>query len=152
MNECDGMIHSCQQACINTPGSHVCDCFEGFELSIDGVSCEGLWLKQHNCSFIMVPWTLSINHFMIVHILCVVVAGNECPMSNNCSQVCVLLNGTESCSCLAGFELLTDGTMCQGWLLHTVSYPCIHCYRDNITHTQILSMHNNYIEQANLII
>ena len=52
VNECDGMIHSCQQVCINTPGSHSCDCFEGFELSIDGISCEGLWLKQHKIYYV----------------------------------------------------------------------------------------------------
>ena len=41
INECSDGIHSCQQICNNTAGSHYCLCFDGYELSSDGYSCTG---------------------------------------------------------------------------------------------------------------
>ena len=42
INECvDDDLHSCEQVCNNTHGSHNCLCFDGYELSIDGFSCIG---------------------------------------------------------------------------------------------------------------
>lgn len=40
INECEG-VHGCQQICVNTPGSHVCQCSDGFVLT-DGTNCEGM--------------------------------------------------------------------------------------------------------------
>jgi hypothetical protein len=42
VNECgDDDLHFCEQVCNNTHGSHNCLCFDGYELSIDGFSCNG---------------------------------------------------------------------------------------------------------------
>ena len=50
VNECvDDDLHSCEQVCDNTHGSHSCLCFDGYELSIDGFSCNGE--KYYSCLF-----------------------------------------------------------------------------------------------------
>ena len=41
INECSDGIHSCQQVCNNTQGSHHCLCFDGYELNSDDYSCAG---------------------------------------------------------------------------------------------------------------
>ena len=41
VNECSNGIHSCQQVCNNTQGSHHCLCFDGYELNSDSYSCAG---------------------------------------------------------------------------------------------------------------
>ena len=38
--ECSS-VNNCQQDCENAPGSYNCSCYEGFELSLDGKSCNG---------------------------------------------------------------------------------------------------------------
>ena len=43
MNECLG-VNDCEQECENVQGSYTCGCYEGFELSSDGKSCNGLLL------------------------------------------------------------------------------------------------------------
>ena len=39
INECTRKIDSCDELCINTPGSYRCDCPAGFELQYDQQSC-----------------------------------------------------------------------------------------------------------------
>lgn len=33
--------HACEQICVNTPGSYVCQCYEGYELDANGKNCVG---------------------------------------------------------------------------------------------------------------
>lgn len=33
--------HACEQICVNTPGSYVCQCYEGYELDENGKNCVG---------------------------------------------------------------------------------------------------------------
>ena len=50
INECiDNDLHSCEQMCNNTHGSHSCLCFNGYELNIDGFSCNGEKLVANSC-------------------------------------------------------------------------------------------------------
>lgn len=39
IDECSTNTDSCQQQCINTEGSYLCDCGEGFALNSDGRTC-----------------------------------------------------------------------------------------------------------------
>ena len=39
VDECSLGTHNCQQLCINTNGSHRCDCEEGYALNSDGRTC-----------------------------------------------------------------------------------------------------------------
>ena len=41
VNECSDGLHSCEQMCNNTQGSYQCLCFDGYELTSDGYSCQG---------------------------------------------------------------------------------------------------------------
>ena len=42
VDECsDGSLHMCTQHCNNTLGSHFCDCYVGYELQDDGLTCTG---------------------------------------------------------------------------------------------------------------
>ena len=40
-NECKTDQHKCDGLCINTAGSYLCDCEQGFLLNTDGRSCDG---------------------------------------------------------------------------------------------------------------
>lgn len=37
---CASESHGCQQICVNTPGSYVCQCYEAYELAKDKKSCK----------------------------------------------------------------------------------------------------------------
>ena len=41
INECLLDTNGCDQGCINTPGSFLCNCFEGYVLNEDGYACDG---------------------------------------------------------------------------------------------------------------
>ena len=41
IDECALDTDGCEQDCINTPGSFQCDCFEGFLLNEDNITCYG---------------------------------------------------------------------------------------------------------------
>ena len=40
-DECSGGLHNCSHVCVNTHGSHRCDCRQGYQLMEDGVTCQG---------------------------------------------------------------------------------------------------------------
>ena len=52
INECDKIIGDvvskggCQQICSNTIGTYVCSCNDGYSLTVDGRTCEGMLLKH----------------------------------------------------------------------------------------------------------
>lgn len=49
IDECIDHMSKCSQSCINTPGSYVCDCNQGFKLENDSITCSGK-------SCILQPW------------------------------------------------------------------------------------------------
>lgn len=63
VNECEELNGGCQQTCVNTPGSHHCECSEGFRMHADGRTCIG---KYETEVFItLVGTTLKI--FLLRH-------------------------------------------------------------------------------------
>ena len=48
MNECTNGNHSCEHNCQNTDGSYTCSCNTGYNISSNGLSCNGkkLTLKR----------------------------------------------------------------------------------------------------------
>lgn len=67
--------HACEQICVNTPGSYVCQCYEGYELDANGKSCVGeykfsnSYLSDTNWSKIQYKWVfiLAIDNYIILY-------------------------------------------------------------------------------------
>ena len=50
---------------------------------------------------------------------------NECASDSTCDQVCNNNEGSYTCSCRSGYELITDGGRdCTGELFHPCVYVC----------------------------
>ena len=45
-DECIDVEGGCSQICLNTNGSITCECGDGYELDIDGVTCNGMQYKH----------------------------------------------------------------------------------------------------------
>ena len=41
IDECMSNNDSCEQICVNNIGSYSCDCYEGYDVDVDGRSCSG---------------------------------------------------------------------------------------------------------------
>ena len=46
MNECNSTVTDCDQVCVNTNGSYYCDCDNGYTLSEDNKTCQGMVIKS----------------------------------------------------------------------------------------------------------
>lgn len=46
MDECN-IIHTCEQNCTNSNGSHQCHCNSGYVLNADGRTCDGKLACTH---------------------------------------------------------------------------------------------------------
>ena len=42
IGECLIGTHNCSQVCVELDGGFECDCFDGYELNDDGVTCDGI--------------------------------------------------------------------------------------------------------------
>ena len=42
IEECATDTHNCSQLCVELDGGYECNCFNGYELGDDGITCEGL--------------------------------------------------------------------------------------------------------------
>ena len=40
-NECNTLIHGCEQKCLNNHGNYTCACFSGYQLNSDQRTCSG---------------------------------------------------------------------------------------------------------------
>ena len=43
IDECSDGTHNCTQTCTNTVGSFTCGCSSGYELDVDGTTCNGMY-------------------------------------------------------------------------------------------------------------
>ena len=48
IDECVDNNGGCHQLCNDTDGSYECDCYEGYQLLPDDVTCEGMYHKSKN--------------------------------------------------------------------------------------------------------
>uniref|UniRef100_A0A8B9S630 Matrilin 3 n=1 Tax=Apteryx owenii TaxID=8824 RepID=A0A8B9S630_APTOW len=92
VNMCALGTHDCEQVCVSSGGSYVCDCYEGYTLNPDMRTCSGkdLVLLQYISSLIS---SMSSLH--------------------ECDQVCVSNNGSYSCECYEGYTLNPDKKTCS---------------------------------------
>ncbi len=44
IDECQLNTALCDSDCVNTVGSYNCGCTDGYELAVDGASCQGLYV------------------------------------------------------------------------------------------------------------
>ncbi|CAL8325172.1 unnamed protein product [Merluccius merluccius] len=113
MDECavhqDGL---CQQRCVNTPGSYRCECFAGFSLQQDGITCAPGSVEEQTTTLPLHPHPPpppppppSPNPPPAPH--------NPCKGSNPCAQQCTPVGGRVQCSCFPGFSLEGDGYSCE---------------------------------------
>ena len=51
INECNDteLVHQCDHTCINTIGSYTCTCNSGYDLDVDGRTCNGM--PMFYCSY-----------------------------------------------------------------------------------------------------
>ena len=105
VDECLG-VNDCQQECKNIPGSYNCGCYTGFELSSDQKNCNGRLFM------------LSIKTWLYYIILLLLPVLTTCPVSNNCSHICAIVDGFPTCFCNLGYELaFENNAQCVGKLL-----------------------------------
>ena len=137
------MNGGCEQICVNTEGSHHCDCLTGFVLSNDKTTCEGiLSVYMYNIYILLVNKIRE--HFVKKNLY---VDIDECSDNTaGCEQTCINTPGSFSCECDVGYSLLPNGRSCEGmyiymYIIHTRFCMC------NTAHpfSFITTMHNLHI-------
>uniref|UniRef100_A0A4W6ENU1 Fibulin 2 n=1 Tax=Lates calcarifer TaxID=8187 RepID=A0A4W6ENU1_LATCA len=102
----------CHHICVNTPGSFRCECFPGYMLQEDGVTCAKEAVDEENRlkedGRAAVEPTLSLpppsQPTVPVH---------PCEGNGPCEQQCTPVGGRPQCSCYPGFSLRADGRSCE---------------------------------------
>ncbi|XP_068679238.1 mucin-like protein isoform X1 [Montipora foliosa] len=121
INECD-QAGACGQVCINTPGSFVCDCRNGYTLNSDGKTCddvnecEGRNECKQRCDNEQGTYNCSCDQYFKQDPSdwrnCL--ALNPCSSDNGCEHVCFKGDDNEAkCACFAKYELNDDGVTCR---------------------------------------
>ncbi|KAM4737714.1 LOW QUALITY PROTEIN: fibulin-2-like [Anableps anableps] len=102
----------CDHRCINTPGSFRCECFPGYVLQENGLSCRQERMDEENrlkefgqaavepTSLLPPPTQPSV-------------PVNPCEENSICEQQCTPVGGRPQCSCSLGFSLRADGHSCD---------------------------------------
>ena len=108
VDECSEMLHNCDQTCVNTNGSFICQCGGGYRLFSDKHTCAG-W---HCCQHMLTVYSISMDGcicFVYVDI-------NECVenpgLCNITGQGCTNLAGSYNCSCPLGTEVIEGACRC----------------------------------------
>ncbi|XP_040915678.1 fibulin-2-like [Toxotes jaculatrix] len=96
----------CHHKCINTPGSYRCECFPGYVLQEDAITCtqetvdEDNKLKENDRAALLFPSQPPV-------------PVNPCEGNSPCEQQCTPVGGRPQCSCYPGFSLRADGRSCE---------------------------------------
>ncbi|KFU96260.1 Matrilin-2, partial [Chaetura pelagica] len=119
---CSTVEHHCDHFCINTPGSYVCRCKQGYILNADQKTCSTQDLcavEKHACEQICVntPGSYVCQCYEGYELDangkdCVVV--DYCALDNQgCQHECVNTEGSYYCTCHPGFILNPDKRTCR---------------------------------------
>ncbi|KAH9513547.1 hypothetical protein Btru_033324 [Bulinus truncatus] len=119
VDECRMNTSGCHHSCVNTVGSFVCGCHEGYTLSgIDNSSCIDInecILGTHSCQQICVnsigsyQCTCVFGYSITKDNTCVDI--DECALPNNsCRQICVNYLGSYHCTCFTGYTRTSNNT------------------------------------------
>ncbi|CAL1545513.1 unnamed protein product [Lymnaea stagnalis] len=121
INECSQMnTQRCSQACANTVGGFACFCHTGYSYNTTSNTCQDIdecLLKLDQCDQMCNntegSYRCSCNpglHLNYDGLTCK--ADESCVNSSKCSNLCVLINGTETCFCPKG-KVLINSTQCE---------------------------------------
>ena len=106
MHNCSSSEH---KVCVDTYGSYVCECEQGYE-SVSDI-CEGTRLVSHYGICVL------LKHWLLTDM-------NECSYQflHNCTYMCVNIMGFYYCICEFWHSLGADGKTCEGKLckLHSL--------------------------------
>lgn len=109
INECNDteLVHECDHTCINTIGSYACTCNSGYNLNVDGRTCDGtllIVLLLESLQFIFTCFSVSDI--------------DECANNNDlCAQACINTPGSYTCDCNPGYTLDPNGFSCIGEMI-----------------------------------
>ena len=48
IDECTNGVAQCSHICHNKPGSFQCSCLDGFKLTADNQTCDGMYLNEYD--------------------------------------------------------------------------------------------------------
>ncbi|NXY89693.1 MATN3 protein, partial [Alcedo cyanopectus] len=143
--------HECDQICITSNGSYVCECYEGYSLNPDKKTCSAVDMcapGRHDCAQVCLSkegsyscgcyegYTLNADRKTCSAVdMCA-------PGRHDCAQVCLSKEGSYSCGCYEGYTLNADRKTCsavdvcepgrheceQVCVRHDLSYIC-DCYQ-----------------------
>uniref|UniRef100_A0A3P9I705 CD248 molecule, endosialin a n=1 Tax=Oryzias latipes TaxID=8090 RepID=A0A3P9I705_ORYLA len=104
----------CEQLCRSSNGHFFCECFEGYELRADGLSCERVNICdvascEYECLTLMDNYRCACpDGYMLKRDQHNCEDVNEC-LQSPCQQICENTLGSFLCSCRKGFYQLYDG-------------------------------------------
>ncbi|XP_053415036.1 matrilin-2 isoform X1 [Nycticebus coucang] len=118
---CSTLGHNCAHFCINTPGSYICKCKQGYILNLDQKTCriqDLCAMEDHACEqlCVNVPGSFVCQCYSGYTLAedgkgCVAV--DYCASENHgCEHECVNADGSFSCRCREGFALNPDEKTC----------------------------------------
>uniref|UniRef100_A0A6I8SDE6 Matrilin 2 n=1 Tax=Xenopus tropicalis TaxID=8364 RepID=A0A6I8SDE6_XENTR len=119
---CSTARHGCDHFCINTPGSYLCKCKQGYVLNPDEKTCSTQDLcatEKHGCEQICVntPGSYLCQCYEAYKLAadgksCTVT--DYCAVGNHgCQHQCINVNDTYVCQCHPGFILNQDKKTCR---------------------------------------
>lgn len=95
--------HNCSQICVELEGSFTCSCYPGYVLEKNKANCAG------NSIFALHRYFSSYNDSIFHSDV------DECAQGlAGCSYNCINTPGSFYCTCMSGFELLSDNRTCEG--------------------------------------
>lgn len=104
----------CEQLCRSSNGHFFCECFEGYELRADGLTCERVNICdvascEYECLTLMDNYRCACpDGYMLKRDQHNCEDVNEC-LQSPCQQICENTLGSFLCSCRKGFYQLYDG-------------------------------------------
>ncbi|XP_053571210.1 matrilin-2 [Bombina bombina] len=119
---CSTVRHGCDHFCINTPGSYLCKCKQGYILNPDEKTCRTQDLcasEKHGCEQICVntPGSYMCQCYEAYELAndlksCTIV--DYCALGNHgCQHECLNVKDSYICQCRSGFILNADKKTCR---------------------------------------